>query len=482
MIDILNKFEGNVQIILPPVKKITYPPIKDAMLMQSQPFVNYGESSSMQICPSSDGQYAAVFGFSPLSISSDVWSNIVAIKFKFQVDGYNPDANTVNLYELNGNSWTETGVSWANAPAVGALIASKDIEANEHTIEYDITDYVMQFGNDPTKKFSFYLKGETQIDDFPLMIASRENRTTRSRPVIEISYYNYPGSPFLSTLKGNIDILAYTKKEINGDIDVDSNQLNNYIIGDITVPRFPADIQDINGDITVIKTTVSEINGTLDINKEPTIPAEINGDIEVMLLSGAEISGDLSIDMEVLTPVELDGNIDVMIKNEPSDILGDLTINVESLLPVEINGDIDTVAVAILDINGDLNIDKEPANPVEIGGDVEVSAAIITDINGTITIEIPIGEIDINGTIEVVPSTFEQIIGDITVMQSVAAEISGDVIAMQKVTSFIDGDLTILGDVFSEITGDIDVAVEMHVDINGTITVQAKGSSYVYIL
>jgi hypothetical protein len=482
MIDILNKFEGNVQIILPPVKKITYPPIKDAMLMQSQPFVNYGESSSMQICPSSDGQYAAVFGFSPLAISSDIWSNIVAIKFILQVDGYNPDSNTVNLYELNGNSWTETGVSWANAPTIGALIASKDIEANGHTIEYDITEYMMQFGNDPTRKFSFYLKGENQIDDFPLMIASRENGTTRSRPVIEISYYNYPGSPFLSTLKGNIDILAYMKKEINGDIDVDSNQLNNYIIGDITVPRFPADIQDINGDITVIKTTVSEINGTLVINKEPIIPVEINGDIEVMHASGAELSGDLTINVETLTPVELNGDIEVIIKNDPVDISGDLTIDLEPLSPVEINGDIDTVAVAIFDINGDLNIDKEPVDPSEIDGDINVSASTITDINGTISVEVPIGEIDINGFIEVVPSAFEQIIGDITVMQSIAAEISGDVIAMQKVTSFIDGDLTILGDVFSEIAGDIDVAVEMHVDINGTITVQAKGSSYVYIL
>jgi hypothetical protein len=213
---------------------------------------------------------------------------------------------------------------------------------------------------------------ETSVDDFPLMIASRENSTVTSRPILEVSYYNIPGSPLVNSIKGDITVLGGISASITGSVDVDSNQVNSYITGEVIVPKFSVDIPAISGEVTVIKTFLNEITGNLTINTEPITPVVINGDLTVLSPVSANIAGNLTITPDPIS-AEIAGSVEIPTTLTPVEIAGTLTVVADPITPVTISGDVTVDALSTTEITGIVDV-AVPITPVpQITGNLTIT-------------------------------------------------------------------------------------------------------------
>lgn len=95
-------------------------------------------------------------------------------------------ARTIKLYGVSDTTWSETGITWNNAPAGTAYITGKSINATDNGkwISYDVTDYVRSHLND--KKVSFLLVNEgTGSSQSSISFASKEKAGFEPKLVIQ---------------------------------------------------------------------------------------------------------------------------------------------------------------------------------------------------------------------------------------------------------------------------------------------------------
>ena len=242
-----NKCTATIDIMEPPIKTVVLYPDKDAVILQAEPWVNYGESTLMELTNSLMTKAATIMNFSGISAIKDkVWKNLIDINLNFTTSGYRTDNHTLDMYRYNDDNWQEIFVSWNNAPQKQSKIQTLDIPANKDSYQIDITDLVTkERRNDDNIGFYF-----SSRDKANKKIISMYSKESTHKPCIVFRYYDIPGAPFLKNLPGSVDVAALMYNtnnpyypghgEITGTIELKADYVNQEIDGELYVPKFVA--------------------------------------------------------------------------------------------------------------------------------------------------------------------------------------------------------------------------------------------------
>ena len=242
-----NKCTATIDIMEPPIKTLILYPNKDSVILEAEPWVNYGDSTLMELTNSPDTKAATIMNFSGLSTIKDkVWKNLIDVNLKFRTSGYRTDGHTLDMYRYNDDNWQEIFVSWNNAPEKQSKIQTLDIPANQDSYSVDITDLITkERRNDDNIGFYF-----SSRDEANKKIVSMYSKESTHKPYIIFRYYDIPGAPFLKNFPGeaNVAALVFNSNnpyyvghgEISGTIELKADYVYQDIIGDLYVPKFVA--------------------------------------------------------------------------------------------------------------------------------------------------------------------------------------------------------------------------------------------------
>jgi uncharacterized repeat protein (TIGR01451 family) len=101
---------------------------------------------------------------------------------------YTPKIITVEAREVERDDWSESTLTWNNAPPMGSVLDTKTIEGAGTYVEWDVTSFVVkQFAGD--KIVSIGLKSTNEgTDDAVVWFYSKDAGEDQPRPYLRISY------------------------------------------------------------------------------------------------------------------------------------------------------------------------------------------------------------------------------------------------------------------------------------------------------
>ena len=233
-----NRFVGVVDIIAPPIKKFYLEVEKDALLLKSEEYTNYGESRAMQVINSHDSDAAVIMNFVGLTkVPAKVLNNLVNIDLELYINGFREKHHTVNMYQYDNSNWEEIFVSWANAPTKGGHLDYIYIEKEDRIVRKDITADIKRRIANKIDNVGYYFNSDDTATRRIISIMSRESD---HKPVIAFSYYDIPGSPIQKTIKGTLVRAGEMNKYINGQFKIEADRIRVEVPGDIYVPKYMA--------------------------------------------------------------------------------------------------------------------------------------------------------------------------------------------------------------------------------------------------
>lgn len=162
-----------------------YAPSADAYVRDgSYASANYGTAADLMV--KSDASGYARKTYLKFSFSSFAGSSAASAKLRLYVSGVNTDAlRTLKVYGTD-EAWTETGITWSNAPAAGTAGPSVTIgNATGVWIELDVTALVNANMND--KQISLLLVNEGAASSKGDVQFSSREASAANRPKLVIS-------------------------------------------------------------------------------------------------------------------------------------------------------------------------------------------------------------------------------------------------------------------------------------------------------
>ncbi|HLL44104.1 MAG TPA: DNRLRE domain-containing protein [Segetibacter sp.] len=164
-------------------QNVTLTPLADAFVQNgSYAGTNYGKDTSLIVKASNVRGYTRT---SYLQFSLGTLSNNIT-SAKLRIYGRNAENTTsisVSSYGLDNDAWTETGITFNNAPAASTTaLSSAAVNNQARYYELDVTNYVKtQYSTD--KKVSFLIKSPTNQNK-KLVFNSRENARNQPQLII----------------------------------------------------------------------------------------------------------------------------------------------------------------------------------------------------------------------------------------------------------------------------------------------------------
>jgi PKD repeat protein len=127
--------QGYIVVELPPPIITTYPVSADARVRETEPDENFGIEDLLRIRLNPDGSYHSYLRFDGIG-----GGRVLSARLRlFATD----DTNFGGRVFPTSTAWSETGITWANAPAAtGALIASQGPHDEETWVEFDVTSAI----------------------------------------------------------------------------------------------------------------------------------------------------------------------------------------------------------------------------------------------------------------------------------------------------------------------------------------------------
>ncbi len=166
---------ANTPTPLPPDPTLVAAAAQDAYVKSSSPSSNYGSASYLRLRDASPS-YRTYIQFQVSSLSGTPWRATLRL---YAYDGSNSGGDVYSV----ANSWTESGITWNNAPAIsGPALDSLGAVADDTWAEYDVTDAVTGNGT-----YSFAVQNSSTNS---LYLRSREGAS--NPPELVIDYYAGP--------------------------------------------------------------------------------------------------------------------------------------------------------------------------------------------------------------------------------------------------------------------------------------------------
>ncbi len=121
---------------------------------------NYGSSASLEVKQGTQSNYFRRT-YVKFDLTSSNQTNVGNAKLRLYASSVgNP--HTITAYEVSSDSWTEGGITWNNAPAMGSAISGIALSASGQYYEWDVTTFVnSQLGGDKVVTIALYDAGAT---------------------------------------------------------------------------------------------------------------------------------------------------------------------------------------------------------------------------------------------------------------------------------------------------------------------------------
>ena len=232
-------------------------PDADSYAFSGSASTNYGTVTNLLVKDSSDSGYNRIsFLRFPLSALSDTALS-ATLKLKVNALGNEGSGDRlVRIRQVSDDTWTETGITWSNMPALGTTIATINATTVGQVYEVNVTDFVVQ---EQTGDGYVTIALEQPNDDNRLVnFFSRES--TGNEPSLEVEV----SAETVSTISASEDTYVYN-----------SSANTNY--GD------QADLLVKNNGggykrISYIKFPLSSLSGTADLVEMSLVVTGIGGE------------------------------------------------------------------------------------------------------------------------------------------------------------------------------------------------------------
>jgi uncharacterized protein YjbI with pentapeptide repeats len=94
-------------------------------------------------------------------------------------------SKAVSIYAVSTTTWTESGLTYGNAPAAGTKLATVTVTTTNQWYDFDITSYALAEKAAGRATVSFVLKSDTVSNDSPVSFYSKQNSSS-NKPYIVV--------------------------------------------------------------------------------------------------------------------------------------------------------------------------------------------------------------------------------------------------------------------------------------------------------
>ena len=317
------RMRGFVDIVQPPKKVKKIYPIKDSVVRQSAPTINYGDSQQMLAGESKEGKFISYLGFD-LELPDNI--DIESIKLVLHKQYDTPRRFLMGLYEIS-DDWDEYDITWSFRSYDEGYITQFPIPMEAGRVEADLTDFEWVEG-----KKSFIIRPRNYAFSELTAFGTRESLAP---PYIEVTYYEIVNNVGSYSLESNITVRSSSKRDISASIDVQSSYVYSKLDGLLEIEEKQGR-KELEGSILVIELRYIDIGGGLEIEKKFQ-KAEIDSFIIIpyrtFLESSIEIERKDKEDnlnsiliIRAYTEEDLDVILDIEGKNKDSELDSSITI------------------------------------------------------------------------------------------------------------------------------------------------------------
>ncbi len=156
----------------PPERSYTIYPASDTYVSSANMTTNYGSSTSLSVTGSTDKKNAYLqFDLSGFTTATRVSS----AKLRLYKTSVGTDATrTLNINSISDDSWTESGITWSNAPQSGRILQGLSVDNQSNKwYEIDVTGYVNE--NLADKKATFIITSPSTSSQSFVNFSSKES-------------------------------------------------------------------------------------------------------------------------------------------------------------------------------------------------------------------------------------------------------------------------------------------------------------------
>jgi hypothetical protein len=158
--------------------------VKDSYVREDVPTLNYGEETSFAVGNYNGKILRSLLGFDITSLKKSYDIDKVELKLYY---GQQP-AKALRLLGVDGN-WSETGVTWSNAPKFDVEIATTYLENTEEGyVTFDVTQFVLDKYLAGIKAIDFFLVAADESESDYEYFFTRETGATA--PKLAVTYYD----------------------------------------------------------------------------------------------------------------------------------------------------------------------------------------------------------------------------------------------------------------------------------------------------
>ncbi|MEZ4713574.1 MAG: DNRLRE domain-containing protein [Caldilineaceae bacterium] len=289
---------------------LTFAPVADAMVKSSSATRNYGADSALRLRGGSDPLYNSYLQFNVTGVSGAVQSAKLRL--------YVTDGSDVGgaLYAVsnnggNGTPWTESGITWANAPAIsGSPLTTLGAINADAWAEYDVTaaiggNGIFSFGINTTSSNSAYFSSKEGANPPRLVItvdSGSGGGPTNQPPTVNAGADQTITLPAGATLAG-----AVNDDGVSGPLTITWSQFSGPAAASFananqpgTTVTFPTAgtyvlrLTANDGQFTVSDDVSITVNAAPAVNQPPTVNA--GADQTITLPAGATLAGAVNDD------------------------------------------------------------------------------------------------------------------------------------------------------------------------------------------
>ncbi len=152
---------------------VAFFPTADAYVNQASAGTNYGTATTLNVMDATNDRHTYL-KFTTSGLSGTVTNAKLRLKCSATQSG------STMAYQVSNTSWTETGLTWTNKPAMGEQEDSKSNVVAGQWIELDVTGYIT--GN------ATYSIGVQTTSGSLVQYHSKERTGTAEDPVLEVTF------------------------------------------------------------------------------------------------------------------------------------------------------------------------------------------------------------------------------------------------------------------------------------------------------
>ncbi len=131
------RMRGFIDIVQPPKKVKRVYPVKDSVVRQSAPTINYGNSQQMLAGEVAEGKFISYLGFD-LQLPDNI--DIESIKLVLYKQYDTSKRFLMGLYETS-NDWEEYDITWDFRPLEEIYVTQFSVPIKSEKVEVDLTDF-----------------------------------------------------------------------------------------------------------------------------------------------------------------------------------------------------------------------------------------------------------------------------------------------------------------------------------------------------